>query len=87
MKPRQPRRLRRPPRAARPNPPHNRSWSGLVPGILLGRIAGVHGIRGEVLIHSYAEVPEDIGAYGPLSDAAGARSFAHRKHAAHQQRT
>ncbi len=44
--------------------------------ILLGRIAGVHGIRGEVLIHSYAEVPEDIGAYGPLSDAAGARSFA-----------
>jgi 16S rRNA processing protein RimM len=28
-----------------------------------------------VLIHSYAAVPEDIGAYGPLSDAAGARSF------------
>jgi 16S rRNA processing protein RimM len=43
--------------------------------ILLGRIAGAHGIRGEVLIHSYADVPEDIGAYGPLSDAAGARSF------------
>jgi len=43
--------------------------------ILLGRIADAHGIRGEVLIHSYAEVPEDIGAYGPLQDAAGARTF------------
>jgi 16S rRNA processing protein RimM len=43
--------------------------------VLLGRIADAHGIRGEVLIHSYAAVPEDIGAYGPLSDAAGARSF------------
>jgi 16S rRNA processing protein RimM len=29
-----------------------------------------------VLIHSYASVPEDIGAYGPLSDSAAARSFA-----------
>ena len=43
--------------------------------ILLGRIADAHGIRGEVLIHSYATVQEDIAAYGPLSDAAGARSF------------
>jgi 16S rRNA processing protein RimM len=44
--------------------------------ILLGRIADAHGIRGEVLIHSYASAPDNIGAYGPLSDAAGARSFA-----------
>jgi 16S rRNA processing protein RimM len=43
--------------------------------ILLGRIAGAHGIRGEVLIHTYTAAPESIGAYGPLSDAAGARSF------------
>jgi 16S rRNA processing protein RimM len=43
--------------------------------ILLGRIADAHGIRGEVLIHSYAGAPEDIGAYGPLSDTAGARTF------------
>ncbi len=43
--------------------------------ILLGRIAGAHGIRGEVLIHSFAEAPEKIGAYGALSDAAGARQF------------
>jgi 16S rRNA processing protein RimM len=43
--------------------------------ILLGRIAGAHGIRGEVVIHAYTVAPEDIGAYGPLSDADGARSF------------
>ena len=44
--------------------------------LLLGRIADAHGIRGEVLIHSYTDPPEHIAAYGPLSDAASARSFA-----------
>lgn len=43
--------------------------------IRLGRIAGAHGIRGEVVIHSYAAVPEDIAAYGPLTDAHGRRTF------------
>jgi 16S rRNA processing protein RimM len=43
--------------------------------LLLGRIAGAHGIRGEVLIHAYTSAPEDIGAYGPLSDAGAKRSF------------
>jgi 16S rRNA processing protein RimM len=43
--------------------------------ILLGRIAGAHGIRGDVLIHAYTEAPENIGAYGPLSDADGTRTF------------
>lgn len=43
--------------------------------ILLGRIVGAHGIRGEVLVHSFAEVPENIGSYGPLSDKAGTRTF------------
>lgn len=43
--------------------------------ILLGRITGAHGIRGEVMIHAYTAAPEDIGAYGPLSDASGARLF------------
>ena len=42
--------------------------------ILLGRIAGGHGIRGEVRITTYTERPEDIAAYGPLDDG-GARSF------------
>jgi 16S rRNA processing protein RimM len=45
------------------------------PRILLGHIVGAHGIRGEVMIRSYAEVPDDIGAYGPLADAAGKRTF------------
>jgi 16S rRNA processing protein RimM len=44
--------------------------------ILLGRIAGAHGIRGEVLIHAYTEPPANIAAYGPLTDADGARAFA-----------
>jgi 16S rRNA processing protein RimM len=39
--------------------------------ILLGRIAGAHGIRGEVLIKTFTERPEDIGAYGPLDDGSG----------------
>jgi 16S rRNA processing protein RimM len=43
--------------------------------ILLGRITGAHGIRGEVVVHSFAAVSEDIAAYGPLSNEAGTRSF------------
>jgi 16S rRNA processing protein RimM len=43
--------------------------------ILLGRIAGAHGIRGEVLIKTFTQAPENIGAYGPLSDADGRRMF------------
>jgi len=42
--------------------------------ILLGRIAGAHGIRGEVLIKTFTGRPEDIAAYGPLDDGGG-RSF------------
>jgi 16S rRNA processing protein RimM len=42
--------------------------------VLVGRIAGAHGIRGGVLIRSFTARPEDIGAYGPLSDG-GARTF------------
>lgn len=43
--------------------------------ILLGHIAGAHGIRGEVLIRTFTEAPESIGAYGALSDERGTRSF------------
>ena len=43
--------------------------------ILLGHIAGAHGIRGEVLIKTYTEAPENVGAYGPLSDENGTRTF------------
>jgi 16S rRNA processing protein RimM len=43
--------------------------------IFLGRIAGAHGIRGEVIIHAFTEPPENVAAYGPLSDASGARTY------------
>jgi 16S rRNA processing protein RimM len=43
--------------------------------VLLGRIGGAHGLKGELVLHSFAEVPQDIAAYGPLTDAAGQRSF------------
>ncbi len=43
--------------------------------ILLGRIVAAHGIRGEVQIVSHTGDPGAIGAYGPLADAAGKRSF------------
>ena len=39
--------------------------------ILVGRIAGAHGICGEVLIKAFTERPEDIAAYGPLDDGGG----------------
>ena len=39
--------------------------------ILLGRIAGAHGIRGEVIIHAFTEPPENIAAYGPLIGRGG----------------
>lgn len=43
--------------------------------VMLGRIASAHGLRGEVVVHAFTSAPEDIAAYGPLSDEAGARAF------------
>lgn len=43
--------------------------------ILLGRIVAAHGVRGEVLVRSYADMPEDVGAYGPLSAPSAGRSL------------
>ena len=43
--------------------------------VRLGVIVGVRGIKGEVRIKSFTEVPEDIAAYGPLYDEDGARRF------------
>ena len=39
--------------------------------IKLGVIAAAHGIRGEVKIRSFTDIPEDIVSYGPLQDGAG----------------
>jgi 16S rRNA processing protein RimM len=44
--------------------------------ILLGQIVSAHGIRGDVLIRTYTDAPEDIARYGALSNEAGDRSFA-----------
>ena len=39
--------------------------------ILMGAIAGVHGIRGEVKVKSFTADPMSITAYGPLYDEQG----------------
>jgi 16S rRNA processing protein RimM len=43
--------------------------------ILLGVIAGAHGVRGQVRIRSFTAEPQAIAAYGPLQDEAGRRRF------------
>ena len=43
--------------------------------VLLGEISGVHGIRGDLLVRTYTAMPEAIASYGPLTDAAGAKTF------------
>jgi 16S rRNA processing protein RimM len=43
--------------------------------VLLGRITGAHGLKGEVVVHAYTEYPEDIAAYGTLSDSDGGRGI------------
>lgn len=40
--------------------------------ILLGEIAGAHGIRGDVIVRTFTGEPTAIASYGPLTDAAGA---------------
>ena len=39
--------------------------------ICLGAITGAQGVRGEVVIKSYTQQPEDIGSFGPLTDRDG----------------
>ena len=43
--------------------------------VLLGHIAGAHGIRGAVLVRSYTAEPEAIGDYGPLENEDGTAHF------------
>lgn len=39
--------------------------------VLLGEVSGAHGIRGDVIVRSYAADPRDIAAYGALETAEG----------------
>ena len=50
--------------------------AGQAQTVCLGRIVGAHGVRGTVRVRSHAANPDDLTAYGPLSDAAGTRRFA-----------
>ena len=43
--------------------------------VLLGEITGAHGIKGEVMIRSFTEPPDGIGAYGPLESESGSESY------------
>lgn len=43
--------------------------------VLLGVFGAAQGVRGEVRVKSYTEDPKGIGAYGALTDKAGARAF------------
>jgi len=43
--------------------------------VTLARIGAPHGVRGEVRLKSFAEVPEDAAAYGPLTDSRGRTLF------------
>jgi 16S rRNA processing protein RimM len=43
--------------------------------ILVGVVAGAHGVRGELKIKSFTQNPRAIASYGPLGDRTGARSF------------
>ncbi len=43
--------------------------------VLMGVILGAHGIKGDVMVKSFAENPADIAAYGPLFSADHNRQF------------
>jgi 16S rRNA processing protein RimM len=43
--------------------------------VLLGRIGAAHGLRGEVVVQSFAANPLDLKAYGALTDKDGKRTF------------
>ena len=50
--------------------------AGRAEKVCLGRIVGAHGVRGIVRIRSHTANPDDLTAYGALSDEAGTRRFA-----------
>lgn len=43
--------------------------------VCIGVIAGPHGVNGLVRVKSFTADPEDVAAYGPVTDVAGARQF------------
>ena len=47
--------------------------------LCVGVVVGAHGIKGEVRIKSFTADPDDLDAYGPLSDEQGGRKFTVRR--------
>jgi 16S rRNA processing protein RimM len=43
--------------------------------VLVGEIGAAQGLKGEVRLRSYTQVPADIAAYGPLQDETGTREI------------
>ena len=43
--------------------------------IVLAHVASAHGIKGDVVVRAHTGDPEDLGAYGPLTDVSGNRQF------------
>jgi len=43
--------------------------------VCLGVMVGAHGVRGLVKVKSFTEAPEDVAAYGPVSDKSGKRRW------------
>lgn len=41
--------------------------------VCLGRITGVHGVRGLVTVQPFTQVPQDVAAYGPVQTGSGRR--------------
>jgi len=39
--------------------------------VVIARVGAAHGVRGQVRLKSYTEVPGDVAAYGPLTAADG----------------
>jgi len=52
---------------ARPEPQETR--------VSVGVIVGAHGVKGVLRVRSFTENPEDLMAYGPLTDETGERVF------------
>src|SRR5262245_35447039 len=47
----------------------------MVERVLVGAIAGAHGVRGQLRIKSFTDDPAAVAAYGPVSDESGQRTF------------
>ncbi|WP_416897410.1 MAG: ribosome maturation factor RimM [Minwuia sp.] len=43
--------------------------------VLLAVVTGAHGVSGRVRLKTFTEAPEDVGAYGPVTDRSGERQF------------